>query len=303
MLRYELCKLFARPSGKAALLLLAVLVAVSTFFACHVRYTDEEGQTQYGLSAVRQLRADQKAWAGPLDEAQLRRAIQANLDVRTSPDAQSEDVVRQDMAFHRQQAFETIRDLLNSAYSEDFQAFDYFTADTLTPEDAPDFYANRVRLLQQWLEDNAFAFSQAEQNYLVQQYQALETPMYVDYTTGWQQFYEFSPTVIIILCFFTTFHGRGRGVAAKVGAGLLLLTVLYWVPFLLFGGITLAFLGADGAGCPVQLYAWKSLYNLTLGQGALLIALGGYLGTLFLGLLSMWVSAKSGSTVLAAVLP
>ncbi len=79
MLRYELCKLFARPSGKAALLLLAVLVAVSTFFACHVRYTDEEGQTQYGLSAVRQLRADQKAWAGPLDEAQLRRAIQANL--------------------------------------------------------------------------------------------------------------------------------------------------------------------------------------------------------------------------------
>ncbi|MFR2521754.1 MAG: hypothetical protein ACLS82_12275 [Evtepia gabavorous] len=31
MLRYELCKLFARPSGKAALLLLAVLVAVSTF--------------------------------------------------------------------------------------------------------------------------------------------------------------------------------------------------------------------------------------------------------------------------------
>ncbi|MFR1232714.1 MAG: hypothetical protein ACLSCQ_03535 [Evtepia gabavorous] len=97
------------------------------------------------------------------------------------------------MAFHRQQAFEAIRDLLNSAYSEDFQAFDYFTADTLTPEDAPDFYANRVRLLQQWLEDNAFAFSQAEQNYLVQQYQALETPMYVDYTTGWQQFYEFSP--------------------------------------------------------------------------------------------------------------
>ena len=209
MLRYELCKLFARPSGKAALLLLAVLVAVSTFFACHVRYTDEEGQTQYGLSAVRQLRADQKAWAGPLDEAQLRRAIQANLDVRTSPDAQSEDVVRQDMAFHRQQAFEAIRDLLNSAYSEDFQAFDYFTADTLTPEDAPDFYANRVRLLQQWLEDNAFAFSQAEQNYLVQQYQALETPMYVDYTTGWQQFYEFSPTVIIILCLFACFLVSG----------------------------------------------------------------------------------------------
>ena len=33
MLRYELCKLFASHSVKAALLLLAVLEAVSTFFA------------------------------------------------------------------------------------------------------------------------------------------------------------------------------------------------------------------------------------------------------------------------------
>lgn len=265
------------PAARQPFCFLAVLVAVSTFFAAMSATPTRKDRPSTACPPCASSGLTKKAWAGPLDEAQLRRAIQANLDVRTSPDAQSEDVVRQDMAFHRQQAFEAIRDLLNSAYSEDFQAFDYFTADTLTPEDAPDFYANRVHLLQQWLADNAFAFSQAEQNYLVQQYQALETPMYVDYTTGWQQFYEFSPTVIIILClfacflvsgifsqegqwktdaiFFTTFHGRGRGVSAKVGAGLLLLTVLYWVPFLLFGGITLAFLGADGAGCPVQLYA------------------------------------------------
>ena len=40
-------------------------------------------------------------------------------------------------------------------------------------------------------------------------HQALETPMYVDYTTGWQQFYEFSPTVIIILCLFACFLVSG----------------------------------------------------------------------------------------------
>lgn len=99
------------------------------------------------------------------------------------------------------------------------------------------------------------------------------------------------------------FHGRGRGVSAKVGAGSSPAhrALLGALPPL--RGNHPGLPGGRRGGLPVQLYAWKSLYNLTLGQGALLIALGGYLGTLFLGLLSMWVSAKSGSTVLAAVLP
>ena len=53
----------------------------------------------------------------------------------------------------------------------------------------------------------------------------------------------------------------------------------------------------------MQLVAWKSFYNITLWQGGLLIAAGGYLGTLVLGLVTMAVSAKAGSTMLAAVLP
>ena len=147
----------------------------------------------------------------------------------------------------------------------------------------------------------------------------------MDYVTGWQQFYDYAPTVIMLSAliasflvagifaqesqwkadaiFFSTRHGRGKGTAAKVKAGLLLLTGLYWVPFLAFAGLTLGFLGTDGAGCPVQVIAWKSFYNITVGQGALLIALGGYLGTLVLGLLTMWMSAKTGSAMLSAVLP
>lgn len=325
MVRYELKKIFSRPLGKGALVVLVVLLGLTIFFACRVRYTDEAGESSVGPAAAQQLRQQQKAWAGTLDEALLRKTIAANWEVQHSEDATSEDIVRQNMSYHRMQSFAVIRDLLNQAYSEDFQAFDYYTADALTPDDAPAFYENRVQLLRNYLKENQVSFSPEEAAYLVDQYEALETPFSVDYVSGWQQFYEYSPTAImllaLVLCFliagifsqegqykadaifFSTCHGRGKGTAAKVKAGLLLLTVLYWVPFLLFAGLTLGLLGADGANCPVQLVAWKSFYNITLWQGGLLISVGGYLGTLVLGLVTMAVSAKTGSTMLAAVLP
>lgn len=325
MTAYELRKLFSRPLGKGALMVLAAVVALTTFFACSVRWTDQAGQNHTGPAAARQLRQQQKAWAGVLDETMLRQAIQANWDVSHSADAQSQDITRQNMAYHQSQAFGVIRDLLNQAYSSEFQSYDYYTADTVTPDQAPDFYTNRLKLLQQWMGEEETTFTPAEEAYLTEQYQSVETPFAVDYVTGWQQFYDYAPTVIMLSAliasflvagifaqesqwkadaiFFSTRHGRGKGMAAKVKAGLLLLTGLYWVPFLAFAGLTLGFLGTDGAGCPVQVIAWKSFYNITVGQGALLIALGGYLGTLVLGLLTMWMSAKTGSAMLSAVLP
>lgn len=99
MTRYELKKIFSRTSNRIALLLLALVVGVTTYLACHVKYVDEAGQGQYGLAAVRQLRADQKAWAGALDEEALRQAIGAIQDVAQSPEYQSEDLVQQEIAY------------------------------------------------------------------------------------------------------------------------------------------------------------------------------------------------------------
>lgn len=326
MIRYELQKIFSRPSNQVALILLAVVMGVTCFFACHVKYVDAQGQSSYGLSAVRQLRADQKAWAGVLDDSLLRRVLQTHQEIVQSPEYQSEDVVQNDMAYHYTMGYSQIQDLINQSFAEAFRSYDYYTINSLTPEDAPRFYPNRIQLLRTWLEEGAdLTFSPAEKAFLLDRYESFQTPITVDYVTGWTQLYEYSPTaqmiMAIIACFlvaglfsaeaqwktdaifFSTFHGRKKATAAKVKAGLLVLTAVYWVAFLLFAAVTLLFLGADGAGCPVQITIWKSFYTLTLGQGALLIALGGYLGTLVLGLISMWISAKTNSTVVAAILP
>ena len=56
MLKFELQKILGRPSGKAALVVLAAAILLTTFFACNVRYVDQAGQTHTGPAAARQLR-------------------------------------------------------------------------------------------------------------------------------------------------------------------------------------------------------------------------------------------------------
>lgn len=60
-------------------------------------------------------------------------------------------------------------------------------------------------------------------------------------------------------------------------------------------------LGADGAGCPVQLDLWRNVYNITFLQAYLLIVVGGYIGTLFASILAMLVSALTRSTPTAII--
>lgn len=55
------------------------------------------------------------------------------------------------MAYHQMQAYEVPPGPHQPAYASDFQTYDYFTIDTVTPDQAPAFYPNRVRLLQDWL--------------------------------------------------------------------------------------------------------------------------------------------------------
>lgn len=328
MVKYELKKMFGRPLGRLSLVVLAAALAVTCFFALRVPYVNDQGETEYGLAAIHQLQAAQKAWAGPLDEAKLRAVIEANNAVSSSPEAQSDDVRELNIAYSRKQGFNPIRDLLNSAYAEGFRTYDYYRADSLTPDDAPAFYENRTALLAGWLAaegEGEEQFTPAEKTWLLDQYRTLESPWQMACFLGWQQLFEYAPTVVMVTAlvlgflaagifscegqwkadaiFFTTRHGRDKGSAAKVWAGFLVVTALYWLVFLLFSGLVLGVLGADGGACPIQVHLWKSPYQITLLQAWVLIALGGYLGCLFLSAVTMLVSAKTGSGMVSAVIP
>lgn len=327
MMKYELKKIFSRTGSQIALCMLLAIIGITCIFAANVSYVDENGESKTGPSAVAALKAAQKEWAGSLNEEQIRRVIEENLRIRSTPEAQSNLSTKNNIAYHWGQGFMEIRSLLNCSFSK-FREYDYYRADSLTPDDAADFYTNRISSLREWLSDEAKdQFSEKEKEYLVNRYEDLKTPLTYDYMRGWQQLFEFAPTIVMITMlilgylvagifssefswksdaiFFTCLYGRDRAVAAKVKAGFLLVTGLYFAAFLLYTGILLIYLGADGWNCLIQSSwtSWKCFYPLTNLQKYVLILLGGYVGCLFISFLSMLVSVKTKSSVSAVMIP
>ncbi len=328
MILYEIRKIFARTGGRIALGLLLCTLAVSCFLAAHVYYVNGDGVKEYGYFAVQKLRAAQKEWAGILNQERLQAALRENLRIRHSPEAQSENPKDLEISFSRIQGIYEIRNLINLSCAEGFRSYDYYLADRLTSVNAPDFYQNRIRLLRDWLETDARdQFTEAEKAWLIRQYEELDTPFYYDYVKGWRRAMEYFPTLVMLTViilgylaagifssefqwkadavFFTSVYGRNRAVSAKITAGFLTVTGIYWILAGFYTVFVLTFFGADGASCPVQadMSGWKCFYHLTMGQAYLLVLTGGYVGCLFLSGLTMLVSAKTRSAVVAVMIP
>lgn len=309
------------------LLLLLLLGLVCYLAITGVEYVNEEGNSEVGIQAVHKLKADKKEWTGELTETVIRNVIEENARVNATKEYQSNNVQESNIAYSQKQGFSDIRSLIAQSYSK-FREFDYYLPDSLLPADAQAFYDNRILQLKEWLDTEAKEqFSEKEKTYLLQKYEDLKTPLHYDYTDGWKQLFEYSATIVMITLLilgflvagifsdewglksnsilYSTYHGRGKAVWAKVKAGMMLTTVIYWGMMLLYSGIVLGILGADGADIAIQTNAahWKSFYNLTYLQEYLLILVSGYLGSMFNLLLTMLVSAGSKSTVLAVIVP
>lgn len=323
--RYEWKKIFSRTGGKIALLILVIGVAVICYAATlYVSYTDSNGDSLSGPAAARALRDAQEEWRGPMDDAMLRKAITVNQSVIASDDYQSDDVQRQNIAYSRTQGYETIRNLIAQTFGG-FNNYDYFLINTVGVDDVGSLYERRVENLEEWFTKPEINFSAAEQAYLIEHYEALDTPLVNNYKEGWDTLIYYAPTLILFLLFvmvflvsgifpcegrwkadaifFSSQLGRSKAVRTKIAAGFSMVTLLYWLAIGIYTAVLLLLLGTDGAQSAYQLLKWKAFYNVTIGQAYLLTIVGGYLGILFLSLLTMFVSAVSRSQVMGIIVP
>lgn len=317
-----------RKGSKIAIAFILVVIAVVLYFIIGENmYINENGDAEKGFAAILKVRELKREWSGELTEEQIRRVIEENIRISQTPEALSDDFQQNDIAFSQKQGFGDIRNLLNYSYGG-FNDYNYYLADSLSPDDAPYFYSNRIKNLENWLETDAKdQFSTEEKEYLISNYEKLKTPLYYEYQDGWKSLFQYSPTIIMILTmvlgflcagifsgefhqkasavFYSSYYGRNRAIWAKVKAGFIIITGIYWAVIFLYTGLVLGILGADGAKCPIQstMTGWKSIYNITNSQEYLLIVLGGYLGCLFMLVLCMLVSAKTNSSVVAVTVP
>lgn len=335
MVRYELKKIFGSFGGKVTLVLYAAVVVLSCWLAAAGElnvgsvWVNEQGSRETGPAAVKKMQAARAEWTGWLNQDMLTRAVQENARINATPQAQSNDVRQNDIAFGWKQGFDPIRELINRSYSPGFRHYDYYTADGITAIDEQTFYSNRVKLVREWLNDKSdvgeSTFTQQEKDYIISQYESLQTPFYMEYHDGWYQLLE-KGTFILMLgililsyalsgifsgefkwkadaLYFSTTYGRTKGTSAKIKAGLLLITLLYWAGILVYSLFTLTYLGFGGGNTVIQVRLWKSLYNITMRQAWVLAVSCGYIGNLFLGILTMLISAKTKSAAVAVSMP
>lgn len=328
-MKYEIKKVFSGRGGKVALGLLVLLVAVVSFAAIsEVHYVDAQGNSFSGPRAARLLRAEKSRWTGYLTEDIFNEVIRLNAEINASPEGQSDDWRENDKAYARKQGFSDIRDVINSALCS-FREYDYYRIDRARASDGADIYALRIANLTDWLNSDEAKdrYSDAQRAFFTRQYENLTTPLYYEDADGWDALLTYSETVImltmlilsVLVCglfsreyqlkadaiFFSTKTGRDRAVRAKILAGIVIVTAVYWVVVLMYTGIVLGVLGAGGGSCQIQasLHGWKTFYNITWFEEYLLTVLGGYVGTLFVLTLAMLVSAWTRSAVLAVMIP
>ena len=329
MLRFEIKKVFSKTVNKIALLILVVALLVVSFFAVNsVDYVDENGTSTSGIAAARNLRNDKNQWSGYLTDNVLSEAILKNEEIIASPEYLSKDVKENDKAYVKMQGFSDIRTIINKAFCS-FNEYDYYRANSVTSDEVRNLYERRITNLTEWLNSDEIKdnFSKDEKEFLIAQYNELETPFYYEYSDGWKALLEYAPSIMMLLVlilgflvssifsnefqlkadsiFFSAKLGRNKAINAKMRAGFLIITAVYWGTMLIYSAVVLGSLGTDGANCMIQtgLGGWKSFYNITCLQDYFLTMAGGYLGSLFILTLSMLVSAKTHSTTLAVTVP
>ena len=329
MIRFELKKVFSKSVNKIVFVILAVVLCTVSFLAIgYVDYVDENGDKITGAAAAQALREEKNQWAGYITEDVLLKVLEENALINNSEEYLSDDVTENNKAYSKKQGFSDIREMINRAFGS-FQEYNYYRADSVTKEEIHSFYDRRSANLIEWLnsDEQENYYSEQEKQFLIEQYEELETPFYYEYSDGWGALLEYAPSIIMLVVlitgflvsgifsdeiqlkadsiFFSTRLGRNKAVTAKIWAGFIVVTSIYWITILLFSGIVLTVLGTGGFNCAIQcgFANWKSFYNITYLQDYLLTIVGGYLGSLFILFLSMLASATAHSKALAVTIP
>lgn len=335
MVWYEVKKILVRPSCRVVLLLLLLLGGYvcyqEVFGDAGLEWLTESGERLRGPAAAREMRSAQAGWSGTLDRTMMEKALELLKQYEEEGENHPEDI---NYRFQRIQALMDIRDFLNLSGKDyyEWQPYDFYIAETLTPETLPDIQEQRIKQLQNYLYDeNSSAssyFSEQEKTYLLNCYEDMEGPIQVGYAQGWSHAFDAGYYVIfygsILMAFlvsgifanesrwktdavyFTTEHGRKKGVIAKLAAGFLLTTVVYWALMLTVNLLILLMLGFDGGALSIladPMENWKSIYNLTFLQRSILATLDGYLLWMFFASIAMLISAAASSAGLAVTVP
>lgn len=329
MICFEIKKIFSKTISRISLIVLLFSLVISCYFAItNITYIDNRGVSHTGIAAARNLRKEKQRWEGVLDKAALQAVIDEYRKVNEEYPIRQGDYTANLLHDSKVQGFSEIKDMINMGFCE-FRDFNYYRIDSVSKDEVGKLYENREKSLEKWLssEETEGLFNKKEKAFLLERYHQMKTPLYYEDYDGWKSALHYAQTIVMLVMlvsaflvsgifpnefswkadsiFFSTKYGRDRGTRAKLIAGLIVVTAIYWMIIALYSVIVLGCLGFGGGNVMIQtgFWYWKSFYNITYMQLYLLTIVSGYIGTLFCLLLSMLISAKTHTAVVAVTIP
>ena len=279
-----------------------------------------------GISAIRELKKAKSQWNGILTEEQIKNVLQTNQDILASnPEYYpgTTDINLANKVYSQEQGYDDIRDMINQSYRL-FGQFDYYLIDRLSPNQSSSFYKNRIEGFENFLGSNK-ELTDNQKEYYRKQYQENQTPWQYTYQEGWEILTNSLPilqvlSVIIIslllaslfsyedktrakTILLSTCQGRSKGTLSKISAGLLLTVGIYTIVMSTYILIILGGFGFDGAFNPAQtnfFIGWESPWNISNIQAIGIMLISGLIGALIFSSITMFISYKSKSTVIAS---
>ncbi|MFZ2540058.1 MAG: hypothetical protein WAX04_14355, partial [Oscillospiraceae bacterium] len=286
--RFELKKIY---KSKTAIIAIVILIAATIFIiaaAISSAYSyDQNGIELGGFAAISREKKLNHELAGEVTLELISNTIALKQKIMSEKANLTEKGEMSNQAFSKYwYKFMDINMLIGTAYAPKDENNDFYAIDKLTPEDGKQFYNNRIKKVNEFLNmDYSYGnYTTAEKEYFLNMNEKVDTPFYYDYNLGWKNLLSNLSGLCLVLAFvmciciapvfaneyqtrtdsviLSSKYGRSKVFTSKIKSSFIFSTVLYLGSILIFTLIMLGIYGFGGWNCNIQINDFIAPYNV-----------------------------------------
>lgn len=316
LVRLEFQKILKSKLSIISILALAVVIIFMIAAALSsVSSYSESGESIRGFEAIKREQVLQKEVEGPVTPESIADVIALYQKIGSDPaNLNDHNSIRDDVYINNLYKYQFYFNAIATVYAPSGETVDYAVIDSLTYEDGLNFYNVRSDKIKGILDmDYTYGnYSEAEKARIMAMDSELNTPFTYSYKTGWQNILQnmfmffVAVSFVMCICVAPTFsnefqtgaasiilssrNGKTKVFYAKIIAGMLFSTLLFFTALLVFTSAFLVIFGAGGYSSNFQVLSFTSVYNITILEGYLIAALVAYLAFMAIVALTLLVS-------------
>lgn len=306
ILKYELKKILKKRVNQILITAALILMVVFSIFAMgSFRAVDANGKSHVGLTAERIMVADKNRWDGELSPETITKSVKR---YRSGDQQSTSDIIYlSSMMLVGENS--DVDDDEAAVYADDSQIASIY-----------DRYRENLQKT-----TTEYGDTSEKQAFLEKIFDKFKTPFHYEAYDPWDTMILYASQCSLILVivigfltagifseefqcksdsvFFSTKHGRGKAVQAKILSGFIIATMVYGIGIGVLSAICFGFMGISGASTAYQISEPYAIYPVTMWKMYGIVILCGYIASILSASIAMLVASKTKSISFAVAVP